>query len=49
MANLHFGFNVYFKLSTFLAILLKILSFAKLRTDVIQVNNKKSLKIGQIK
>ena len=44
MANLHYDSNVCFELSTVFAILLKLLSYAKLWTDAIKINNNKSLK-----
>ena len=44
MATLRSYSNVYFKLSTVVAILLKLLSSVKLWTDAIKINNKKSLK-----
>ena len=43
MATLHSDFNVYFKLSIAFAILLELLSSAKLWTDAVTTNNKKSL------
>ena len=43
LATLHQSdFNVCFKLSIVFAILLKLLSFAKLWTDAIKINNEKS-------
>ena len=43
-AILHSDSNVCFKLSIVFAILLKLLSSAKLWTDIIKINNKKLLK-----
>ena len=49
MATLHSDSNVCFKLSIAFAILLKLLTPAKLWTDAIKINNKKPSKIGKIK
>ena len=43
MATLHSDSNVYFKLSIAFAILPELLSSAKLWTDAVTANNKKSL------
>ena len=49
MATLHSDSNVCFKLSIAFAILLKLLTPAKLWTDAIKIKNKKPSKIGKIK